>query len=207
MTEKDPSEENAKEVNIVSASPPQKKHMFTKIDLLFTVACLFIVLFCVFFIFSSHGFMEKSIPFVVLPDLVSFLPAFSGGFLIAIWFLLRGKSIKNINDFFLFFFAAYVVYLLIYDYPKSKEINSIEYLANSLNHLFVRVFILMNSIAKCLIVFMEFIFEFKKEEFGSEHDLQGQLKTLFNKTIVVILSLLFILCINLIPFVIYFSFY
>ncbi|MDS7719864.1 hypothetical protein N7605_08500 [Pantoea ananatis] len=207
MKEKDPSEENVKEVGIVSASPSQKKHIFTNIDLLFAATCFLIVLFCVFFIFSSHGFIKKSIPFVVLPDLVSFLPAFSGGFLIAIWFLLRGKSIKNINDFFLFFFAAYVVYLLIYDYPKSREINSIEYLANSLNHLFVRVFILMNSIGKCLIVLVESIFEFKKEESGSEHDLQGELKALFNKPRTVAWSLLIVIVLNSIPFIIYFTFY
>lgn len=182
-----------------------KLNFLTKTDMIFIGACIIIILFSLYFLFPTVSFYRSSKPYVVLPDLISFIPVLSGAILITIWFLIRGKSIKNFNDFFLFMFAAYVIYLLIYDYQANKEFNSITYLAENITHLSLRVFILMASTAKCLIAFMEGIFEVYKE--SKRNDPQEMLKGFFSRKKTILVSILVSFAMNFSPFLAYILFY
>ena len=204
MNENDSNKNSVSKVEGATV-PPTKLNFLTKTDITFIGSCILIILFSLYFLFPTGVFYWGSKPYVVLPNLISFIPVLSGAILITIWFLIRGKSIKNFNDFFLFMFAAYVVYLLIYDYQANKEFNSITYLAENITHLSLRVFILMASTAKCLIAFMEGLFEIYKE--NKRNDLQGMLKEFFSRKPTIVVSILVSFAMNLLPFLAYYFFY
>ncbi|WP_394564600.1 hypothetical protein C1N58_03735 [Pantoea sp. SGAir0180] len=129
---------------------------FKTSDAWFIIGILGIIAYCSFYFFPASYFFSLSEKYIDLPNLVSASPALAGGLLIALWFVIRGKSIKNLNDFILFFFASYAIYLFIYDYQTSQELNKIEYIAENKTHLVIRVVLLVSSLAKTMITFIEF---------------------------------------------------
>lgn len=98
-----------------------------------------------------------------MPDIISAMPALSGGIIITLWYIYRGKSVKSLNDFFLFSSASYGLYLLIFDYASYLQSTNIQDFATNINHLFFKICLLVSTLAKALITFIEFLNESHRE--------------------------------------------
>jgi len=98
-----------------------------------------------------------------LPDIISAMPALSGGIIITLWYIYRGKSVKSLNDFFLFSSASYGLYLLIFDYASYLQSTNIQDFATNINHLFFKICLLVSTLAKALITFIDCLNESHRE--------------------------------------------
>lgn len=98
-----------------------------------------------------------------MPDIISAMPALSGGIIITLWYIYRGKSVKSLNDFFLFSSASYGLYLLIFDYASYLQSTNIQDFATNINHLFFKICLLVSTLAKALITFIECLNESHRE--------------------------------------------
>ena len=98
-----------------------------------------------------------------MPDIISAMPALPGGIIITLWYIYRGKSVKSLNDFFLFSSASYGLYLLIFDYASYLQSTNIQDFATNINHLFFKICLLVSTLAKALITFIECLNESHRE--------------------------------------------
>lgn len=101
----------------------------------------------------------------VPPDYISILPVFSGGIFIALWYIYRGKSVKSLNDVILFASASYALYLFLFDYEYYKNSTELQYIADHIIQLSLKVLLLISTVGKSLITAIEFSNDRYKEDF------------------------------------------
>ncbi|WP_147198901.1 hypothetical protein [Pantoea sp. CCBC3-3-1] len=103
-----------------------------------------------------------------IPELLSLFPIFSSSLMIAAWFIYRGKSIKSLNDFILFFSVSYALYLFLFNNTEYQKLNNLKAVVNESNLFFAKIVILDCTIAKTLITLFEFVIEWVKENSEKE---------------------------------------
>ncbi|MGX9307858.1 hypothetical protein [Pantoea ananatis] len=168
MTNSNSGEQTDKSIATEEKNTPAKKN--TRLYKFFDFVYLTIVIvgtgFLVYFFFKRHiNDLAENKTAVNL--ILSSLPVLSGGMLICLWFTERGKSVKFLNDFFLFLTASLLTYLSLFGDGLASIIPyNTDELSILLIKTLINVMLLISSTGKALITGLEFITERSAETEG-----------------------------------------
>ncbi|WP_394541757.1 hypothetical protein [Pantoea sp. SGAir0418] len=162
MTNSNTGEEKDKSIaNEEKNTPAKVKNtgLYKFLDIVILTIVIIGTGFLVYFFFKRHinDLAENRIAVnLILPS----LPVISGGVLICLWFSKRGKSVKFLNDFFLFSTASFFTYLSLFgDGLESIIPENTDKLITLLIKTIINVMLLISSTGKAFITVLEFITE------------------------------------------------
>lgn len=144
---------------------PNKDKKWKKIikNILFFIAYLVALSITIFYLIKNVDHYLKPLSTNIIPDYISILPVIAGGLFIALWYIYRGKSVKSLNDAILFASASYALYLFLYDYEFYKSFTDLQYIADHIYQIGIKVLLLISTVGKTLITIVEFINDRYKE--------------------------------------------
>jgi len=150
---------------ISNSNYPNKEKKWKKIikNILFFIACVVALSITTFYLIKNADHYLKPLSTNIIPDSISILPVIAGGLFIALWYIYRGKSVKSLNDAILFASASYALYLFLFDYEFYKSFTDLQYIADHLYQIGLKVLILISTVGKTLITIVEFINDRHKE--------------------------------------------
>ena len=141
----------------------EKKWKIIIKNIFFFIACLIALSISIFYLIKNVKHYLKPLSTDIIPDYISILPIIAGGLFIALWYIYRGKSVKSLNDAILFASASYALYLFLFDYEFYKSFTDLQYIAEHLYQIGIKVLILISTVGKTLITIVEFINDRHKE--------------------------------------------
>lgn len=141
----------------------EKKWKIIIKNIFFFIACLVALSITIFYLIKNVAHYLKPLSTNIIPDYISILPVIAGGLFIALWYIYRGKSVKSLNDAILFASASYALYLFLYDYEFYKSFTDLQYIADHIYQIVIKVLLLISTVGKTLITIVEFINDRYKE--------------------------------------------